>query len=116
MMFGPLLFLVYRATIIIWLYWMILLIFCWTFLLHHKSDVHEHIIQFISYAQSQFSLPIKFFQTNNDKEFINNATTAHLASRGILFRHSCPYTSSQNGKAASLNVFFVLLIILCVPC
>ena len=73
--------------------------YCWTFPLHHKSDVHEYIVQFISYAHTQFSLPIKCFQTDNGREFINIATTALLASRGILFRHSCPYTSPQNGKA-----------------
>ena len=73
--------------------------YCWTFPPHHKSDVYEHIVQFISYAQTQFSLPVKYFQTDNGKEFINTPTTTFLASRGILFRHSCPYTSPQNGKA-----------------
>jgi len=72
--------------------------YCWTFPLHHKSDVHEQIVQFISYAQTQFNLPVKCFQTDNGREFINNATTSLLASRGIIFRHSCPCTS-QNGKA-----------------
>ena len=33
--------------------------YCWMFPLHHKSDVYEHIVQFISYVQNQFSLPIK---------------------------------------------------------
>jgi len=73
--------------------------YCWTFPLHLKSDVYEHIVQFISYAQTQFSVPVKCFQTDNGKEFINTPTTTYLASRGILFRHSCPYTSPQNGKA-----------------
>ena len=99
MIFGHLLFLVFSG----YRYYLVILDdfthYCWTFPLHHKSDVYEHIVQFISYAQTQFSLPVKCFQTDNGKEFINTPTTTFLASRGILFRDSCPYTSPQNGKA-----------------
>lgn len=42
---------------------------------------------------------MKCFQAANGTEFVNNATTTYLASRGILLRLSCPYTSAQNGKA-----------------
>ncbi|RLM57903.1 hypothetical protein C2845_PM18G13220 [Panicum miliaceum] len=73
--------------------------FCWMFPLRHKSGVHEHIVQFVAYAHTQFSFPVCCFQADNGTEFINNASATFLASRGILLRTSCPYTSAQNGKA-----------------
>ena len=73
--------------------------YCWIFPLRHKSEVHAHIVQFVTYAHTQFSLPVRCFQADNGTEFINNAPAAFLASRGILLRTSCPYTSAQNGKA-----------------
>jgi hypothetical protein len=67
------------------------------FPLCHKSEVHEHIVQFIAYAHTQFRFPVRCFQADNGTEFLNNAT-ATLAARGILLRTSCPYTSAQTGK------------------
>lgn len=57
------------------------------------------MINFISYAYTQFSLPVKCFQADNGTEFVNNATKSFLDARGILLRLSCPCTSPQNGKA-----------------
>jgi len=65
--------------------------YCWIFPLRHKSEVHEHIVQFVAYAHTQFSFPVRCFQADNGTEFINNATATFLASRGILLRTSCPY-------------------------
>ena len=73
--------------------------FCWTFPLRHKSDVHQHIVEFVAYVTTQFDSSIKCFQADNGTEFVNQATTSFLASRGTLLRLSCPYTSPQNGKA-----------------
>jgi len=73
--------------------------YCWTFPLRHKSEAHEHIVQFIAYAHTQFSFPVHCFQADNVTEFLNNATATFLAGRGILLRTPCPYTSAQNGKA-----------------
>jgi hypothetical protein len=86
--------------------------FCWTFPLRHKSEVHEHIVQFTAYANTQFSSSVRCFQTDNGTEFINSATAA---ARGILLCTSCPYTSAQNGKAERMlrtlnNVIRMLLI------
>lgn len=39
--------------------------YCWTFPLRHKSEVHEHIVQFIAYAHTQFSFPVRCFQADN---------------------------------------------------
>jgi histone deacetylase 1/2 len=72
--------------------------FCWTFPLRRKSDVHQHLVDFIAYANTQFGLVVKCFQADNGTEFVNNATTTFLVARGIHLRLSCPYTSPQNGK------------------
>lgn len=73
--------------------------FCWTFTLKCKSDVHEHMVNYVAYTHTQFGLSTKCFQTDNGKEFVHNATITFLAFCGIVFRLSCPYTSPQNGKA-----------------
>jgi transposase InsO family protein len=73
--------------------------YCWIFPLRLKSEVHEHIVQFIAYAYTQLSYLVSCFQADNGMEFLNNATSTFLASRDILLRTSCPYTSAQNGKA-----------------
>jgi transposase InsO family protein len=63
---------------------------------------------------------VRCFQTNNGTEFINSATAAFLAARGILLPTSCPYTSAQNGKAEWMlrtlnNVVRTLLIHAAMP-
>jgi histone deacetylase 1/2 len=73
--------------------------FCWVFPLRKKSDVHQHLVELAALAQTQFSLPIKCIQADNGTEFLNTTTTQFLAARGTHLRLSCPYTSSQNGKA-----------------
>jgi len=94
--------------------------YCWTFPLRHKSEVHAHIVDFTNCAYTQFSLPVQCFQADNGTEFINNATSTFLASRGILLRTSCPYTSAQNGKAERIlrtlnNIVRTLLIHAAMP-
>ena len=94
--------------------------YCWTFPLRHKSEVHAHIVDFTNYAYTQFSLPVQCFQVDNGTEFINNATSTFLASRGIILRTSCPYTSAQNGKAERMlrtlnNIVRTLLIHAAMP-
>jgi histone deacetylase 1/2 len=71
--------------------------FCWTFPLRRKSDAHQHLVNFVSYASTQFGSVVKCFQADNGTEFVNNTTATYLA--GIHLCLSCPYTSPQNGKA-----------------
>ena len=78
---------------------MILLIFCWTFPHKHKSEVHQHLAEFIPYVCTQFISTVKCFQVDNGTEFVNHAMHDLLAAHGIIFHLSCPYTSPQNGKA-----------------
>jgi hypothetical protein len=51
-------------------YYLVLLVdftdFCWTFPLRRKSEVHQVIVDFIRYVRTQFGLPIKCFQADNE--------------------------------------------------
>ena len=80
--------------------------FCWTFPLRCKSEVHQHIVEFVAYARTQFGLPVNCLHADNGTEFVNNATSTFLAAHGILLRLSCPYTSAQNGKAERITQQF----------
>jgi histone deacetylase 1/2 len=73
--------------------------YVWTFPLRSKSDVLQCLLHFHAYITTQFQLPLIAFQTDNGKEFDNHTFRTHLASSGVALRLSCPYTSSQNGKA-----------------
>jgi hypothetical protein len=73
--------------------------FCWTYPLKSKSEVHQHIVDFIALARTQFSHSIKCFQADNGTEFVNHAMHSNLAAHDIVFLLSCPYTYPQNGKA-----------------
>jgi transposase InsO family protein len=73
--------------------------FCWTFPLKQKSDVFHSITTFHSYVHTQFGLPIKVLQADNDTEFVNHTLFTFLDQHDIVTRLSCPYTSPQNGKA-----------------
>lgn len=69
------------------------------FPLRAKSDVFQCLQHFHAYVSTQFQLPLIALQADNGKEFDNSALCTHLASYGVALRLSCPYTSSQNGKA-----------------
>jgi hypothetical protein len=73
--------------------------YVWTFSLRAKSEVHNIFLNFHQYVQTYFCFPILFIQCVNGKEFDNIANDTFFLSHGILLRFSCPYTSSQNGKA-----------------
>jgi hypothetical protein len=73
--------------------------FLWTFPLANKSDVFPTFQRFHAYIQTQFNLSIKTLQCDNGKEYDNRAFRTFCTNKGITFRFSCPYTSSQNGKS-----------------
>ena len=89
--------------------------FCRTFPLRQKSEVYGQFVDFVAHVQTQFNSVPKCLQANNGTEFINNAMSTFLSSRGILLRHSYPYTSQQDGKAEHMlrtinNTIHTLLI------
>jgi hypothetical protein len=70
----------------------------WCFPLVIKSDAFATIQFFFAHVDTQFHAPIRAFQTDNGKEFVNHASTTFFDSLGVQLRLSCPYSSPQNGK------------------
>ena len=73
--------------------------YSWTFLLRAKSDAFPTLRHFFAWVSTQFGLTIKVVQCDNGREFDNSTSRAFFLSHGVQLRMSCPYTSSQNGKA-----------------
>jgi hypothetical protein len=66
-------------------------------------------------VSTQFGRTVKAIQCDNGREFDNSSTRFFLLSNGTQLRMSCPYTSTQNGKAEHIirsvnNVIHTLLI------
>jgi transposase InsO family protein len=94
--------------------------YCWTFPLKHKSDVFTTFVIFHSYVRTQFDLPVKIIQADNDTEFINSKFSTFLAQHDIITQLSYPYTSPQNRKAELMlhttnNTIQMLLILVFMP-
>jgi len=73
--------------------------FTWLYPLKFKSDFFRIFIQFQKFVETQFSLKIKAFQSNEGTEFTNHQFRDHLLNCGIHHQMSCPYTPAQNGRA-----------------
>lgn len=73
--------------------------FLWTFPIGKKSQVYPIFLSFSALIQTQFEKNIKCFQCDNGKEFDNDLFKLFCHKNGLIFRFSCPHTSSQNGKA-----------------
>ncbi|WVZ97098.1 hypothetical protein U9M48_042658 [Paspalum notatum var. saurae] len=67
--------------------------------LGRHSEAFSTISDFFAWVSTQFGLTIKAVQCDNGREFDNNASRSFFLSHGVQLRMSCPYTSSQNGKA-----------------
>jgi hypothetical protein len=89
--------------------------YLWTFPLKLKSDTFTTLSHFFTYVSTQFSRTVKAIQCDNGCEFDNSSTRFFLLSNGTQLWMSCPYTSTQNGKAECIirsvnNVIRTLLI------
>lgn len=73
--------------------------FLWTFPIANKSQVTHLFKSFHNIVKTQFERNIKTFQCDNGTEYINGMFKEFFDQNGMLFRLSCPHTSSQNGKA-----------------
>jgi hypothetical protein len=71
----------------------------WTFSLHVKSNTFSTLSQNFAYVSTQFGCTIKVVQCDNGREFNNTSSHAFFATKWVLLRMSCPYTSPQNCKA-----------------
>jgi hypothetical protein len=68
--------------------------FVWTFPLRVKSGTFSTLSKNFAYVSTQFGRTIKVIQCDNDHEFNNASSRAFFATKGVLLRMSCPYTSS----------------------
>jgi len=68
--------------------------YTWVILLHNKSEVRQHIINFIVFIQNHFKTNIKTIHTDNGVEF---AMSISYTSKGIIHKKSCVETPQQNG-------------------
>jgi hypothetical protein len=73
--------------------------YVWTFPLRAKSAAFPALRHFFAWLSTQFGLTIKAVQCDNGREFNNSTSRDFFLSHGMQLRMSCPYTSSQNGKA-----------------
>ena len=88
--------------------------YLWVFPLKNKSDVFLTFVRFHTYVKTQFGLLIKALQCDNGREYDNASFNSFSLSHGMIWRHSCPHTSPQNGKAERMirtlnNIFRCLL-------
>jgi len=67
--------------------------YTWVILLHNKSEVRQHIINFIVFVQNHFKTNIKRIRTDNGIEF---AMSIFYASKRIIHKKYCVETPQQN--------------------
>jgi len=68
-------------------------LYTWIILLHNKSEVRNHILKFIAYAENQFQTTVQIIRTDNGIEF---AMKDFFSSKGIIHQTTCVETPEQN--------------------
>ena len=73
-------------------------------LLSNKHEMYNTIISTCNLLETQSGgYKVQRVRTDNGGEYVSNALTSWLESRGILHQLTVPYTPQQNGKAERLN-------------
>jgi len=67
--------------------------YTWVILLHNKSEVRQHIINFAVFVQNHFKINIKTIRTDNGVEF---SMSIFYASKGIIHQKSCVETQQND--------------------
>ena len=68
--------------------------FTWIILMAHKGETRKHLVNFISYIETQFSTKLKCLRSDNGPEFL---MYNFFQSKGILHQRSCVECPQQNG-------------------
>jgi histone deacetylase 1/2 len=79
--------------------------FTWIFPLKHKSDVKTYFLQFNAIVERQYESHIKCLQTDWGGEY--RTLSSICSDLGILFRHSCPHTHQQAGRAERKHLHII---------
>ncbi|KAL5538576.1 hypothetical protein UlMin_046073 [Ulmus minor] len=69
----------------------------WLYPLKHKDKALSTFLQFQKLVENKFERKIKTIQSDWGGEY--RSFTKYLIQLGIEFRHPCPHTSAQNGRA-----------------
>ncbi|GMI72814.1 hypothetical protein HRI_000950700 [Hibiscus trionum] len=69
--------------------------YTWIYFLARKSDAYDAMKKFHVLAEKQFGYKLKVVQSDCGLEF--KPLGSYFSQHGIVFRHSCPHTSEQNG-------------------
>ncbi|SGZ35279.1 BQ5605_C066g12820 [Microbotryum silenes-dioicae] len=77
--------------------------FHWIFPLKHKSEVTQHIIDFIERVERERDLPVVKIQSDGGGEYVNGVLKAHLAAKGIEHIVTVPYEHHQQAFAYVSN-------------
>jgi hypothetical protein len=77
--------------------------YLWTFFLRRKSNTFPTLSHFFAWVLTQFGCPIRGVPCDNGREFDNSTSRAFFILHDVQLWMSCPYTSTQNGKAERMN-------------
>ncbi|KAJ0432465.1 putative RNA-directed DNA polymerase, Protochlorophyllide reductase [Helianthus annuus] len=69
----------------------------WTFLISHKNEASDCLINFQKMVKTQFGKLIKRIRCDNGGEFTSNKMKKFYGEEGILLETTCPHTPQQNG-------------------
>ena len=71
--------------------------FTWIFPLKTKSEAYSKVVQFQTFVERQFEHKFKCLQTDRGGKY--RSLVPFLQNLGIQFKHPCPHTHQQHGKA-----------------
>lgn len=70
----------------------------WVYLMTHKDQTNEILINFYNMTKVQFDRRIKLMRSDNGTEFTNSSLHKFLHEKGIIHESSCVATPQQNGR------------------
>jgi hypothetical protein len=76
--------------------------FTWVYLLHHKAQAEEKLIEFNEMQERSVRM-IQEIRTDRGGEFTSGSIKSYMAQRGVVMRHSPPYTPQYQGKVERMN-------------
>ena len=69
--------------------------YTWLTLMKTKAETRQHIVDFITLIENQFSCQVKIIRSDNGLEFL---MPTFYSSKGILHQRSCVETPQQNAR------------------
>ncbi|KAK2966571.1 hypothetical protein RJ640_009343 [Escallonia rubra] len=69
----------------------------WVFLMTHKSETKEYLLQFFNWVHTQFHMDIKALRTDNGLEFSHRDLMSYYSDHGMEHQTSCTDTPRKNG-------------------